>query len=61
MAAPENIKAGFMKEGDVFAEQGIHYVTPFVSLGEPRVVPQQLSIQLSRTCSSWSRTRQSGP
>ena len=42
MAAPENIKAGFMKEGDVFAEQGIHYVTPFVSLGEPRVVPQQL-------------------
>ena len=42
MAAPENIKAGFMKEGDVFAEQGIRYVTPFVSLGEPRVVPQQL-------------------
>lgn len=42
MAAPENIKAGFMKEGDVFAQQGIHYATPFVSLGEPRVVPQQL-------------------
>ena len=43
MAAPENIKAGFMKEGRCLRKkQGIHYVTPFVSLGEPRVVPQQL-------------------
>ena len=42
MAAPENIKAGFLKERDVFAEQGIRYVTPFVSLDEPRLVPKQL-------------------
>jgi predicted nucleotide-binding protein (sugar kinase/HSP70/actin superfamily) len=42
MAAPENIKAGFMKERDVFAEQGIRYATPFVSLDEPRLVPKQL-------------------
>src|SRR6266700_358024 len=42
MAAPENIKAGFLKELDVFAEQGIRYVTPFVSLDEPLLVPKQL-------------------
>src|SRR5204862_6434430 len=42
MAAPENIKAGFMKERDVFAENGIRYVTPFVSLDEPKLVPKQL-------------------
>jgi predicted nucleotide-binding protein (sugar kinase/HSP70/actin superfamily) len=42
MAAPENIKAGFMKERDVFAEQGIRYAAPFVSLDEPRLVPKQL-------------------
>jgi len=42
MAAPENIKAGFLKERDVFAEQGIRYVAPLVSLGEPRLVPKQM-------------------
>ena len=42
MAAPENIKAGFLKERDVFADQGIRYVAPFVSLDEPRLVPKQL-------------------
>jgi len=42
MAAPENIKAGFMKERDVFSEQGIRYAAPFVSLDEPRLVPRQL-------------------
>jgi predicted nucleotide-binding protein (sugar kinase/HSP70/actin superfamily) len=42
MAAPENIKAGFLKEKDVFAEQGIRYVSPLVSLGEPLLVPKQL-------------------
>ena len=42
MAAPENIKAGFIKERDVFAEQGIRYVAPFVSLDEPQLVPKQL-------------------
>src|SRR5438552_8321 len=42
MAAPENIKAGFIKEQDAFAEAGITYVTPFVSLDEPLLVPKQL-------------------
>src|SRR4029450_1101309 len=42
MAAPENIKAGFIKERDTFAEHGIRYVTPFVSLDEPKLVPKQL-------------------
>jgi predicted nucleotide-binding protein (sugar kinase/HSP70/actin superfamily) len=42
MAAPENIKSGFMKEGDVFAAYDIQYVSPFVSLGEPQVVSKQL-------------------
>src|SRR5580692_2696181 len=42
MAAPENIKAGFLKEQDVFAERGIRYLSPFVSLAEPAIVPRQL-------------------
>jgi predicted nucleotide-binding protein (sugar kinase/HSP70/actin superfamily) len=42
MAAPENIKAGFLKEKDVFAEQGVKYLAPFVSLAEPAIVPKQL-------------------
>jgi predicted nucleotide-binding protein (sugar kinase/HSP70/actin superfamily) len=42
MAAPENIKAGFLKERDVFAELGIRYVAPFTCLAEPRLVPKQL-------------------
>ena len=42
MAAPENIKAGFVKERDLFAEHGIRYVAPFVSLDEPKLVPRQL-------------------
>lgn len=42
MAAPENIKAGFLKERDVFAENGIRYIAPLVSLGEPVLVPKQL-------------------
>ena len=33
MAAPESIKAGFIKEKDVFAENGVRYVAPLVSLG----------------------------
>lgn len=42
MAAPENIKAGFLKEKDIFAENRISYVSPFVSLGDPSMVPKQL-------------------
>src|SRR5438270_9863604 len=42
MAAPENIKAGFLKERDVFTERGIKYVSPSVALAEPAIVPKQL-------------------
>ncbi len=42
MAAPENIKAGFLKEGDLFAKQGISYVAPLVSMDERALVPKQL-------------------
>src|SRR5215468_7444505 len=42
MAAPENIKAGFLKETDVFAEHGVRHVAPLVSLGDPPLVPKQL-------------------
>jgi predicted nucleotide-binding protein (sugar kinase/HSP70/actin superfamily) len=42
MAGPENIKAGFLKERDAFAEAGVRYVAPFVSLDDPAVVPKQL-------------------
>lgn len=42
MAAPENIRAGFLKERDVFADNGIRHVAPLVSLGEPTIVPRQL-------------------
>jgi len=42
MAAPENIKSGFQKEKDMFAEHGIRYATPFVSLDDRPLVPRQL-------------------
>ena len=42
MAAPENIKAGFTKERDAFAERGVSYVAPMVALAEPELVPKQL-------------------
>ena len=42
MAAPENIKAGFLKEEDVFAAQGIKHITPMVDLAEPSLVPKQI-------------------
>lgn len=42
MAAPENAKAGFLRERDVFAEAGIRHVAPLVSMADPRVVPRQL-------------------
>ena len=46
MAGPENIKAGFMKEGDVFADNGIAYASPFVSLGDRHMVTEQLHSSL---------------
>ncbi len=42
MAAPENARAGFLREKDVFAELGVRHVAPLVSLAEPHLVPKQL-------------------
>jgi predicted nucleotide-binding protein (sugar kinase/HSP70/actin superfamily) len=42
MAAPENIKAGFTRETNVFADHGIRYVSPLVSLGDRRLAAKQL-------------------
>jgi predicted nucleotide-binding protein (sugar kinase/HSP70/actin superfamily) len=42
MAGPENIRAGFIKERDVFADHGIRYVSPLVALAEPRLAAKQL-------------------
>jgi predicted nucleotide-binding protein (sugar kinase/HSP70/actin superfamily) len=42
LCAAENIKAGFVKERDLFQQSGIIRVTPFVSLAEPDVAPRQL-------------------
>ncbi|MDB6147208.1 MAG: uncharacterized protein JWO45_872, partial [Spartobacteria bacterium] len=49
MAAPESTRAGFTKEKDSFAENGIRYVAPLVSLGEPLLVPRQLYESLRDT------------
>jgi predicted nucleotide-binding protein (sugar kinase/HSP70/actin superfamily) len=42
MAGPENIRAGFMKESDVFGDNGIKYASPFVNMAEPEMVPKQM-------------------
>jgi len=42
MAAPENAKAGFLKEKDVFEQHGVRHVSPLVSLGDSPLVPKQL-------------------
>jgi predicted nucleotide-binding protein (sugar kinase/HSP70/actin superfamily) len=46
MAAPENAKAGFLREKDVFAEHGVRHVSPLVTLGDPPIVPKQLYTDL---------------
>lgn len=46
MAGPENIKAGFLKERDVFAENGITYASPFVTLGDREMVAEQMYVSL---------------
>jgi len=46
MAGPENIKAGFMKERDVFQENNVVYASPFVSLGDRHMVTGQLYTSL---------------
>lgn len=45
-AAAENIRAGFVKESNSFEDLGITYVAPFVSLGDPALVPRQLYASL---------------
>jgi predicted nucleotide-binding protein (sugar kinase/HSP70/actin superfamily) len=42
MAAPENIKAGFLKENDAFAARGVRYAAPLVALDDPPLVPKQV-------------------
>lgn len=46
MAGPENIKAGFLKERDIFAENNVVYASPFVSLGDRHCVTEQLHSSL---------------
>jgi predicted nucleotide-binding protein (sugar kinase/HSP70/actin superfamily) len=59
MAAPENIKAGFIKERDVFAEQDIKYVAPLVCLAERRLMPKQLHHALKTVIPDLSYTETS--
>jgi predicted nucleotide-binding protein (sugar kinase/HSP70/actin superfamily) len=42
MAGPDNIKAGFLKESDLFRENGIVYASPFVTLGDPPTASKEL-------------------
>jgi len=42
MAAPENVKAGFLREKNLFAELGIRHVAPVVSLAEPALAERQI-------------------
>lgn len=46
MAGPESVKAGFLKERDAFAEAGVVYASPLVSLGDRAVVAEQLHLGL---------------
>ena len=46
MAAPENIRAGFVRSGDAFAERGIRHVSPLVNLDEPPLAARQLHAAL---------------
>ncbi len=49
MAAPENIKAGYLKTGDAFAEKAMRYVAPLVNLDEPPLAARQLYEALKGT------------
>ena len=42
MMAPENIKAGFIKEENTFEKMGVKYLSPFVSFSEPHLLPKYL-------------------
>jgi len=60
MASPENIKAGFVKERDLFRENNIVYVSPFVSLGDSEdTVAGQMFQHLRDTFDlDWAETRE---
>jgi len=45
-ATPEAVKAAFTKEGDVFAEQGIRYLAPFVDFADPALLAEQMLREL---------------
>lgn len=47
MAGPESTRAGFVKEDDVFAQQGVIYKAPFVRLSNPELVADQLHQSLA--------------
>src|SRR5713101_618659 len=49
MAGPENIKAGFQKERDIFTENNVIHASPFVSLGDRHMVTGQLYSSLKVT------------
>lgn len=42
MAGAENIKAGFIREKDSFAEAGVTLLTPFVTMSDPPLLCKQL-------------------
>jgi len=54
MAAPENIRAGFVRSGDAFAEQGVRHVAPLVNLDEPQLAARQLHSALKPVLSGLS-------
>lgn len=40
--SPESVKAAFTKEGDLFTENGIEYVSPFLNMAEPEFFSEQM-------------------
>lgn len=46
MAAPQNIRAGFIRSGDAFAQHGVCHVAPLVNLDEPLLAARQLHAAL---------------
>lgn len=47
MAGAENVRAGFIREKDVFAEAGVKLVSPFVTMSDRRLTGKQLFEALS--------------
>jgi predicted nucleotide-binding protein (sugar kinase/HSP70/actin superfamily) len=44
-ATPESVKAAFMKEGDLFQQNGIRYLNTFLNIGRPALCTRQLYLQ----------------